>query len=229
MQVERDDILELDKGIIRLTNGIEIHTEALLCGTGWLRYHGFFSEAERRRLGLPHTPDKYLDDKSWEELEKTADDAVLTQFPMLRSPPPHTQPDRTLTPYRLYNGIAPLNDDTIVFLGYVRVPNAFRSAEYQALWAMVYLDKKMPNPPSESQMRDEIAFQTAWCRRRYLNNGRLGNYIYYDLIWYTDKLMRELGLEERRKGWWDYWFAPCVAADKKEAREVLRERLSAEQ
>ena len=149
----------------------------------------------------------------------------MTQFPKLRSPPPHTPHQTNLTPYRLYNSMAALSDDSIVFLGHMHVPNAFRSAEYQALWATAYLDKRIPNLSSRQEMEEQIAFQNAWCQRRYLNNGRLGNFIYHDLIGYTDKLLAELGLEEKKKDWWDYWFAPCMAADVRGAREVLRRRL----
>ena len=149
----------------------------------------------------------------------------MNQFPKLLSPPPYTPPQSDITPYRLYNGMVSLSDDSIIILGHMYVPNAFRSAEYQALWATAFLDKGIPNLPSQSEMKAQIALQTAWCRRRYLNNGRLGNFIYHDLIGYTDKLLTELGLEEKKKGWWNYWFAPCMAVDLREAREVLRKRL----
>ena len=50
-----DDILELDKKLIRLKDGSEVVTDVLLCGTGWnTASFGFFESVDLLRLGLPH-------------------------------------------------------------------------------------------------------------------------------------------------------------------------------
>ena len=157
VQIYREDILELDTHLVRLKNGIEIPTDVLLCGTGWapdLPY--FFTQDQIAQLGLPHRIDQPTeDDPDWTKLENEADHQVVTYFPRLAKPPPYHQKPIINTPHRLYNCMAPLHDDTIVFLGHIYVPNAFRAAECQAIWATAYLDKTIPLPPAE-QMRREI-------------------------------------------------------------------------
>lgn len=62
-------------------------------------------------------------------------------------------------------------------------------------------------------MEKEIALFTAWCKRRYLSNGQKGNWMVFELMWYTDKLLRECGLKSHRRGWWRDWFAPGTMVD----------------
>lgn len=214
VQIYREDILELDTNLIRLKNGTEIPTDFLLCGTGWNPDSPhFFTQDQIAQLGLPHRIDQpTADDPTWAKLENEADQKVLTDFPRLASPPSYHQKPPLTTPHRLYNCIAPLHDPTIVFLGHIYVPNAFRAAECQAIWATAYLDRTIPLPTPE-HMQQEIARTTAWCKRRYLNNGAAGNYLHYDLIGYTDKLLAEVGLSCRKKGWFGDYFDPCEARD----------------
>lgn len=227
VQVYRDNVLELDDHIVRLQDGTEIPTDALLCGTGWTANSpGFFSRTELARLGLPHRVDQATeDDPLWTQLEVEADRRVLDDFPRLAKPPDYYKKPTTTTPYRLYNCMVPLHDDSIVFLGHVHVPNAFRAAECQAIWATAYLDQKAKLPAME-EMQKDVALRIAWNRRRYLNNGQDGNYLHYDLVGYTDKLLGELGLSCRRKGWLADLFAPCKASDfegpRKEYLEMVR-------
>ena len=65
---------------------------------------------------------------------------------MLANPPTHYVKPRTLTPHRLYNGTAPLHDDSIVFIGHVLVGNYSPATEAQAIWATAYLDKQLRLP-----------------------------------------------------------------------------------
>ena len=213
-QVYRNDIQRLEEHLVRLDNGTEIQTDVLLCGTGW-KSDGpsFFHHDQIVRLGLPHPIDQPSpEDSMWKTLETEADHKVLAQFPRLAKPPDYYKKPVVTTPYRLYNCMAPLHDDSIVFLGHIHSPNAFRAAECQAIWATAYLDRQI-TLPSVQEMQAEIALINAWNRRRYLNNGHEGNFLHYDLIGYTDKLLRELGLSCRKKGWFEDFFAPCTSSD----------------
>lgn len=227
VRVYRNDFQELDEHLVRLDDGTEIPTDVLLCGTGWnSNSTRLFDQDQIAQLGLPHSVDRRTPhDSMWEKLEVEADHKVLAQFPRLVKPPDYYEKPTTTTPYRLYNCMAPLHDDTIVFLGHIRVPNAFRAAECQAIWATAYLDRQITLPSMEA-MEAEIALTNAWNKRRYLNNGRGGNYLHYELIGYTDKLLHELGLSCHRKGWFDDFFAPCTASDfvapRKEYLEKVR-------
>lgn len=230
VQIYREDILELDDHMVRLADGTEIPTDVLLCGTGWTPCAaGFFSQDQIVQLGLPHRLDQpTIDDSDWTKLQIDAEYQVLAQFPRLAKPPAYHEKPTSTTPYRLYNCIASPQDDSIVFLGHIYVPNAFRAAECQAIWATAFLDKQIALP-SPQAMQSEIALTNAWCKRRYLNNGASGNFLHYDLIGYTDKLLRELGLSCHRSGWFEDFFSPCTASDLKAPRKEYLERTKAKQ
>ena len=80
------------------------------------------------------------------------------------------------------------------------------------MWATAYLDRKL-ELPSLGEQRKDVALFTSWCRRRYLNNGQNGNWMTFELVGYTDRLLEQLGLKSHRKGWFKDLFAPCVASD----------------
>lgn len=131
-----DDILEVDKKLIRLKTGHEIASDVLLYGTGWdAASFDFFEPDHLVQLGLPHLhkdePPK--EPELWAHLEQQANLEILRQFPMLANPPEHNHRPSPTTPYRLYNGIGPLNDDSIVFIGYSLVTNYFQGVECQAI------------------------------------------------------------------------------------------------
>ena len=150
---------------------------------------------------------------------------------MLANPPPHHRKHVTRTPYRLYKHIAPLSDidgaRSIVFIGQICVGNYFRAVEAQSLWATAYLDKKLVLPEVEER-QEEVALFTAWCRRRYLNNGEGGNWMTFELVGYTDRLLEQLGLKSHRKGWFKDLFEPCKASDFKGLREEYLEKYEKE-
>jgi hypothetical protein len=43
-----------------------------------------------------------------------------------------------------------------IFLGHIVIDTNFRAAEYQALWAVAYLDGQL-SPPSKEDMEREVA------------------------------------------------------------------------
>lgn len=49
---------------------------------------------------------------------------------------------RILTLYRLYNEIAFMRDDFIVFINHVLIDNYFFVTKTQIIWATIYLDKQ---------------------------------------------------------------------------------------
>jgi dimethylaniline monooxygenase (N-oxide forming) len=215
VRIYHDDVLELDKRLVRLKGGDEVPTDILLCGTGWHgSSFGFFDPELVVKLGLPHpfSDEPAEDADAWTQLEKQADQRVLEQFPQLAHPPDHPHKPVKTTPYRLYNGIAPLGDDSIAFVGYAICSNYFKGVECQAIWATAYLDKQLTLPCKDDQ-RAEIARLTAWCRRRYLSNGERGNFLPFESIGYMDKLLREIGLSSHRKGWFRDYFVPGTSQD----------------
>ncbi|KAL8692659.1 MAG: hypothetical protein Q9218_002359 [Villophora microphyllina] len=221
VQVHHAEITELQRGVVKLSNGQEVPADAILCGTGWIPSLSSFDQGLLAELGIPQPLEDLPPDQAqiWDALEKDADRAVLERFPFLANPPKHYHAPVTHTPYRLYNGIGPLKDCSIAFVGHVLVANYFRVAECQAVWATAFLDGKINLPPLE-QRRKEVALFVAWCRRRYLSNGDRGHWMSAEQTGYTDRLFHGLGLSSHRRFWlWDS-FVPssgkelhCVRAE----------------
>ena len=131
---------------------------------------------------------------------------------MLANPPEHLHKPILTTPYRLYNSIGPLNDDSIAFIGYAIIGNYFKGVECQAVWATAFLDKQLKLPPLEDR-QTEIARMIAFNKRIYLSSGQRGNFLAFESNCYTDKLLREVGLSSHLKGWFTNFFVPGTAKD----------------
>ena len=227
VNIYRADLSDTTADSIILEDGRQVPTDILLCGTGWNANYPFLSTEQVIQLGLPHDPSQDSDSErqTWTNLMDAADRQIQTQYPILASPPPNSKPPASdptpLTPARLYQGIAPLTDPTILFLGRARLSNNFRGAEAQAIWATAYWDNHAALPPSITQAQQQIAYMNAFSRRRYPSRGGDGINFHTDLVWYTDALLREAGLSSHRegKGWWDDWEEPILASDLRDCRD----------
>ena len=211
----------LDNSII-LDDGRKAPTDILLCGTGWKPDYPFLSSHLVFQLGLPHDPDKDTEEEkeTWNNLMSEADRQITKEFPILTRPPSDCKPIGAVnhTPARLYQGIASLNDGSIVFLGRARVSNNFLGAEAQAIWATAFLDGHIVMPPKKQAQR-EVAYMNAFSRRRYPSHGVDGINFHTDLIWYTDSLVHEAGLTSHRKGWWQDPEEPLLACDFRDCKD----------
>ena len=225
VHVYRNDIKSVESHSIRLDDGSEVLADALLCGTGWKSYCPYFSKEQAHSLGLPHSPeeDSPEEAKLWSSLLEAADRRVLSEFPLLNHPPPHKKAEVAKTTMRLYNCMAPLEDASVVFLGYGHLSNSFRTAEGQAIWATAFFDGRKLLPPLH-QAQQEVAYMNAFSRRRYPSHGAAGDYFFFELVWYTDKLMKEAGLTSHRRGWWSDLVDPCLAADYEGMKDEYRRK-----
>ncbi|KAJ8065573.1 hypothetical protein OCU04_006252 [Sclerotinia nivalis] len=216
----RSDVRALEANAFLLSDGSKVHSDIVSCGTGWVHKYPFLTQNQVVEFGLPHHPaeDPEPVAKTWAGLLETADRQVVAEFPKLGDPPKHYHKENNTTPSRLYNGIAPLNDDSIVFVGHVVLSNAFRAAEAQAIWITAYFDRNV-KLPSEEQAKKEIAYANAFSKRRYPAHGATGNYFHLDLVGYTDKLMADVGLKShKQKGWLGNFMNPCIASDFKDMK-----------
>ncbi|KAI6085551.1 flavin-binding monooxygenase-like protein-like protein [Hypoxylon rubiginosum] len=196
-------------------NGTHFPCDAILCGTGWKDGLGMFDNRTFMELGLPYPKDIEPQEESakWEKLVGRADEQILKRFVMLRNPPKHYHKYETRTPYRLYHTMAPVHDDSILFMNHVVAGIKLFAAEAQAIWAVAYWDKAFPLP-SVAEREDDIAHMIAWNKRRYLSNGELGNFAAFDSVPYADRLFDEMGVtSHRKKGWLGNIFAPIMPAD----------------
>lgn len=206
--------------------------DVLVFCTGWAPISPLYAPLLAEKLGLPVELNRCADVTKSEEQKDlrrvthswndTKDEMILDRFPMLRKPPKFKAARPSHTPFRLYKAMVPhatQESHSVIFLGKLVVGNNFRAAEVQALWAVAYLDGnlQLDDPTIEREIDETVA----WCRRRYLNKGKLGSWFYFDIIDYTDMLLAQLGLKShRQKGWLKNFFGPCNAADlKKLVRE----------
>jgi hypothetical protein len=119
-------------------NQTHFSCDAMISGQGWQRGLDMFSPTLRQHLGIPFAKDIEPTSSAtkWAQLEADADKTVLSRFHILCNPPSHTLLPENRTSYRLYRGIAPLDDPTILFLNHVTVSNKLFGAEAQAMWAV---------------------------------------------------------------------------------------------
>ncbi|KAI1177388.1 hypothetical protein F4777DRAFT_541866 [Nemania sp. FL0916] len=208
-------------------NGTHFPCDAVLCGTGWTRGLEMFDNSTLMDLGLPYPKDLESPEETskWEKLVGKADEQILKRFVMLQHPPKHYHKYESSTPYRLYHTLAPVHDDSILFMNHVVAGVKIFAAEAQAIWAVAYWDKAFPLP-SVLEMEDDVAHMIAWNKRRYLSNGELGNFAAFDSVPYVDRLLDEIGVtSHRKKGWLGNMFAPIMPADLgKVWREYLARR-----
>ncbi|KAI1347163.1 flavin-binding monooxygenase-like protein-like protein [Xylaria sp. FL0043] len=215
--VYRSDIKRLSRNELHLDDDNSTHfpCDAVLCGTGWKRGLDMFDNHTLMALGLPYPKDIEPPEVTtkWEKLVVKADEEILKRFVMLRNPPKHYHKYETRTPYRLYHTMAPVNDDSILFMNHVVAGAKLFAAEAQAIWAVAYWDKAF-TLPSVSERENDIAHIIAWNKRRYLSNGELGHFAAFDSVPYVDRLLDEIGLKShRKKGLLGNMFAPIMPAD----------------
>lgn len=99
-----------------------------------------------------------------------------------------------------------------MFIGQVIVGNYFPAVECQAMWATTYMDNKLTISSKDEQQKAVAKF-TTWCRRCYLSGGERGNNMTFELIGYTDSLLKDLGLSSHHKGFIKDLVVPVVATD----------------
>ncbi|KAK8022517.1 hypothetical protein PG993_013284 [Apiospora rasikravindrae] len=196
-------------------DGAHFPCDAVLLGTGWKDGLEMFDKSTRMELGLPFPKsiEPPQETAKWQKLVGEADEEILRRFVMLRNPPEHYHRYETRTPYRLYHTMAPLHDDSILFMNHIVAGAKIFAAEAQAIWAVAYWDKAFQFPPLAEREHD-VARMIAWNKRRYLSNGELGNFAAFDSVPYVDGLLDEVGVTSHRsKGWLGNMFAPIMPAD----------------
>ncbi|KAK0111257.1 monooxygenase [Cadophora gregata] len=211
----RDDVVSMEGKEVLLKSGKRVECDAVVTATGWSNIYPFFKDDLAKKLGLPVLPDtvEAKDVEVWEARISEAHKIVTDAFPRLTVQPnfPHHTPKAT--PGRLYRHIAPISDQedrSIVFLGTIGTTQSFLVAEVQALWATAYLSGSL-SLPGDEKMRDEVALATAWRRRRYVGDGYT---FIYEQLPYMSMLIRDLGLNDLRKGGgWREILSPYKSAD----------------
>ncbi|KAL9051414.1 MAG: hypothetical protein Q9162_006021 [Coniocarpon cinnabarinum] len=221
MDLFNDEIDHLRGREVCLKSGKCLQTDAILLGTGWRNSLDYMSPSLRASLGLPYlltaelNRDEATAARRWFQREQDADVNITAAFPVLADPPTaHARSPVHESPFRLYNLVVSLDDDTRSFacIGQINTSSYFRTGEIQSLWVTAYFDGKLTLPPLE-QRADDVAHFVAWNRKRYLRSGEEGNVVVFDTLRYTDRLLDEVGLESYHKGWLAHYLTPNRARD----------------
>jgi hypothetical protein len=114
-------------------------------------------------------------------------------------------PNTTQQPYRLHRFIVPpafLNDRSIAFSGAMFCLGSYPLAYIQSLWITAYFDDKLslPFPPPEQVIEDTYRDTQYFVLRTAGGYGRTAPDVVFDTLPYFDMLLRDLGLNGRRKG-----------------------------
>lgn len=214
VKVHIADVVELGDRTVSLSDGTQLSTDAIVCATGWKARPPlkFLPEGLDAELGLPSsTP---LAKSSKADCE-AADAEILSRFPRLQRQPKtpipggDTAADGTSQPFTLYRFMAPpstlLSDHSIAFAGMITTISTPLCASLQALWITAYLTSSLNRQPaSASQVAKQAVLHARFGRWRYPcgYGGRFPDFV-FDAVPYLDMLLRDLGLQHKRKeSWW---------------------------
>ncbi|KAK3717018.1 hypothetical protein LTR37_006073 [Vermiconidia calcicola] len=209
--LRRTDIDHIGKGgSIEFTDGSHMQTDALVAITGWQlvpKINHKTSEGIDNDLGVPSSSQTLEQENFWKGLNARADQEILKQFPYLRNPPAAKPPfTQTVTPFRLYRGIAPpgltaKGEHSLVFLQMVHCTANLIVAETQALWSFAYLNYKLP--VDRSNVFWDTALTSRYGKHRYpWGFSAWWPEFVYDAVPYADMLLSDLGLRRWRKKSW---------------------------
>ena len=236
IKVHIADITRLSSKTVHLSSGESLSADALVCSTGWRHSPTikFIPEGQDETLGLP-----YHSTASDDALVQRADAQILHDFPRLADQPVRNKKYKALEaanhdeapnrPYRLYHFMVPpayIIDRSIAFAGVIMSIHTSPIAQAQALWLTAYFSNRLQHDlesPKESQGFDEdkvkydAILHSRFCKWRYpAGHGDRYPDVVFDGVPYIDMLLRDLGLQFRRKnGWWKELTSPYRPDDYK--------------
>lgn len=236
VKVHIADVMKLGDGTVSLSDGTRLITDAIVCATGWKARPPlkFLPEGLDAQLGLPS--DNPLSPSSRNDF-KSADTEILSRFPRLREQPKtpvpggDTSADETSQPFTLYRFMAPpsavLSDPSIAFAGMITTISTPLCASLQALWITAYLSSSLSlTALSTAQAEEQAVLHARFGRWRYPcgYGSRFPDFV-FDAVPYLDMLLRDLGLEFKRKGsWWKEVFEAYGPEDYEGVVEEWREK-----
>ena len=197
IRVHTANITLLSPKKVHLSTGRVLNADALICATGWRKTPGFkFSnwDIKPRRLMAEMT-----------DLLDAANAEILTRFPMLSSQPLLRAQVQKSDPLLLYRFMIPPSlweDRSLAFAGMVSSVSTSTCASLQGLWISAYFDDKLDRTPfDDADAVREAVINSQWGKWRYPcgYGGEVAD-LAFDSLPYFDLLMRDLGLENHRKG-----------------------------
>ncbi|OAL55071.1 FAD/NAD(P)-binding domain-containing protein [Pyrenochaeta sp. DS3sAY3a] len=209
--VHRQNMERISASSVVLENGKVLNADIIIYATGWNANTPFIDPQLAYDLGLvtplstATSPPNLTRESHWHILEKHADAQVLQRFPCLAAQPPFYRKPQSTTPFRLYHSLFPIPTSSapptppIAFLGRTNFANGTYASEIQALYVTAVFDGhiKLPAPAA---MEDRVALVNAWMKRRYPAKGGRGDFLFFDVVPYTDMLLGELGMGRVSEG-----------------------------
>lgn len=212
----------MSENTVHLSNGETLDgVDGAIFATGWTVTTSNIFDPPISSLPIPIASEDGQSQKYWADLEAQGDEEVLQRLPELAKSPattPTFQRPLTHTPLRLYRYVLPTSPPRIesrdlMFLGLVGDAQVLIWCEVSALWGVSFL-AGMRDLPKKLDMDKEIATVHAWSTRRYPGRGKAKPLAGLEIQDVIDTMMKDLGLEPRRKkGWFKDWFVPYRASD----------------
>ncbi|PBP19947.1 flavin-binding monooxygenase-like protein [Diplocarpon rosae] len=219
------DIDRLEEGRVVLSNGESIETDAMLCATGWKHSSPieFLPSSLEAELGLPTLRDSNIPRIQAESdfLTAKADDEILSMYPRLKTQPKgnpklkplpstgdHAVRNEDLTAIDLYRFMVPASPKVfdqrdIAFVGHLLTVSTAIIAQIQGLWVTAYFDGKIMPSGDGTDLQYQARLHNRFGKWRYPHGwgGQIPDFV-FDSVPYVDLLLKDLGLQNRRKGGW---------------------------
>ncbi|GAM82090.1 hypothetical protein ANO11243_000690 [Dothideomycetidae sp. 11243] len=201
------NIAGLGKRNVQLSTGETFAADAIVCATGWT--------TTRSLNSIDYSIKTLHTAEAVESMVADADREILTRFPELRNQPRTLPADLARGGARpLYRFMVPparITEKNIAFIGAVTTVGTSICAAVQALWICACFDDNLVRCPitQDAAMQDAI-LSSRWGRWRYpCGYGPTVPDLGFDTVPYFDLLLRDLGLEARRKcSFWNELWEP---------------------
>jgi thioredoxin reductase len=202
IQVHIANIDHLEDTSVYLSTGQVLQTDVVVCSTGWKKESGIcFKNFGEAGLGLAHSEDEML------QLNKAADEKVLSMFPRLRDQPTLQSEPKKEDPYRMHRFMVPptrVFSEDLAFAGMVSTVSTAICASIQGLWISAFLDGKLHRvPQTNEEVTEEVMLHTQWGKWRFpCGYGAVLPDLVFEVLPYFDLMLRDLGIKNNRKSGW---------------------------
>ena len=209
------DIEKLKSRTVCLSNGSLVSTSALVLCTGWKYAPPLKFLPVEDDFGVPDQSDRWASGKSSDIVDR-ADEEIFTRLPLLKAQPApnpkfkpmldsaqtqdHEALEEQRESFKLYRFIVPpkfIDTHDLAFAGCMMTISTTICSEIQALWITAHFHDKVPieaDPAYETALHNRFA---RW--RAPVGFGARFPDIAFDSLPYYDMLLRDLGLNYRRK------------------------------
>ncbi|KAH8676506.1 flavin-binding monooxygenase-like family protein [Tricladium varicosporioides] len=204
------DVTHLSPNTVHLSGEKELDADTLVCATGWEFEPSFefLPSSLGNNIGL-----SVIDPR--DERVRAADAELFTRYPELKDQPPalsangekEKEPGQAYTLFRSAIPPAFLHDRNLAYIGMAISLRGCMTLEIQSLWIVAFLDGRLPfqQSPQEGGISTEEAEWEALLQSRFYRwrapmglGGRTTDMV-FEIMPFVDKLLRELGVETRRK------------------------------